>query len=70
MDVTLEVRCMSCAKKFVLEPGDPQYRKLKAGQTKLYVCKTCNNAIQEEAIQSTGIDPKLLDPDGHDKLVP
>lgn len=61
---------MSWAKKFLLEPSDPQYSKMKEGKIKLYICKSCGNSLKEDAIKSTGINPNILDGHGHDKLVP
>jgi hypothetical protein len=62
--------CMLCKKKFDINHGDPQYRKLLAKETKYYVCKSCNTNVKTEAIHSSGIDPESLDPDSFDKLIP
>lgn len=66
----MNVSCMLCTKKFDINYGDPQYRKLLAKETKFYVCKTCNTDVKTEAIHSSGIDPNSLDPDNYDKFVP
>ncbi|MBE1446788.1 uncharacterized protein YlaI [Paenibacillus sp. OAS669] len=63
-------QCFTCNGKFLLDPSDPQYRKVKTKQTKYYVCRSCNSSIQGEAVKQTGLDPKLLDPKGYDKFIP
>lgn len=68
--MSLHVKCMTCKKEYLLDSGDPQYKKLSSGLSKLYICKTCSTAMKEEAIITTGINPNMLDPKGHDKLVP
>jgi len=60
---------MSCRKEFTLTPGDPGYARLKNKQTAYYVCPACNQTMKREAIQSTGIDPDLLDPKKFDRLI-
>lgn len=61
---------MCCSRNYDIDRSDPQYRKLANKETKLYICKLCNTLSQNEAISATGIDPNLLDPNKHDKLVP
>lgn len=68
--MSLEAKCMTCKKTYRLEPADPYYQKLKMNLTKLYICKSCSTAMKEEAVRSTGLNPDMLDPKGHDKLVP
>jgi DNA-directed RNA polymerase subunit RPC12/RpoP len=68
--LSLEAKCMTCRKEYRLEASDPYYPKLKMNLTKLYICKSCSTAMKEEAISSTGLNPGMLDPKGHDKLVP
>jgi uncharacterized protein YlaI len=63
----LEVTCMTCRKKYVIDHRDPQYTKIKRKLTKFYVCKKCNSGLQNEATMITGIGPN--DIDEHDKYV-
>jgi uncharacterized protein YlaI len=64
------VSCMLCKKKFDINQGDSQYRKLLTKATKYYTCKSCNTEVKTEAIHSSGLDPESLDPDHYDKLIP
>lgn len=68
--MSIEAKCMSCGKTFVLDTSDPQYMKLKTKASKQYTCKKCNKVLQEEASNFTGIRPEMLDPKGYDKRVP
>jgi uncharacterized protein YlaI len=68
--LALEAVCMSCSKKTAVDPSESQYTKLKNGLTKLYICKACNERMKQDAVKSTGLDPKMLDPKGYDKLLP
>jgi hypothetical protein len=61
---------MICNKKFDINQGDPQYRKIVAKETKFYICNPCNTNVKTEAIHVSGIDPDSLDPDRYDKLIP
>ncbi|RKN80617.1 hypothetical protein [Paenibacillus ginsengarvi] len=64
----ISARCLTCTKTSVLQPGDPDYGKMKSGPSKLYICKTCKTALKEEAILVTGLNPNVLDP--MEKIVP
>ncbi|WP_127578904.1 hypothetical protein [Paenibacillus koleovorans] len=66
--MSIEANCMTCRKLFRVTPSEPQYYKLKSGQTKLYVCKDCAASLKQEAVQTTGLDPALLDPNKDDKF--
>ena len=66
----MKVSCSMCQKEYELTAKDPQYLKLKRGDTKIYTCKKCNDNLKNEAQQSTGFNPNLVDPDKHDKFIP
>lgn len=66
----MKVVCYMCKKEYEIDGSDPQYRKIKSGESKMYTCKNCNNSIKQEAIKSTGFDPSLMDPDKYDKFIP
>ncbi len=57
----LQTVCILCRKQFTIDSKDPQYYKLKSGQSKSYVCTTCGSSIKKDAVSSTGIDPDQLD---------
>jgi len=64
------VSCMFCTKKFDINQGDSQYRKILQKETKYYICNSCNTDVKREAIHSSGINPESLDPDRYDKFIP
>ncbi|WLR59219.1 hypothetical protein [Guptibacillus hwajinpoensis] len=57
----IETLCFFCKKKFHVKPSDSQFRKLKQNPGASYVCKACNQSMQREAQQSTGIHPDQID---------
>ncbi len=66
----MKATCSMCQKEFEITVSDPQYLKLKRGDTKIYTCKKCNDQLKNEAQQTTGFNPDIVDPDKYDKFVP
>ncbi len=57
----LDTICFFCKNKFTINHSDSQYYKIKKGENKYYICKSCNNSFQQEAINKTGISPDQID---------
>jgi uncharacterized protein YlaI len=62
----LELTCMTCRKKYIIDHRDPLYTKIKQKKTKYYICSKCNSGMQNEAARITGINPN--DIDEHEKF--
>lgn len=57
----MKVVCMFCKKEYSIDSTDPQFAKLSKNKSGLYICKNCNTSLQNESIETTGINPNQID---------
>ncbi|MFD1020854.1 DUF2197 domain-containing protein [Thalassobacillus hwangdonensis] len=57
----IRTNCFFCKKEFEVGASDPQYKKLRANPKASYVCKHCNDSMQKDAQQTTGLNPDMID---------
>ncbi|MFC0524660.1 hypothetical protein ACFFGV_13870 [Pontibacillus salicampi] len=57
----LETNCTFCKKEFTIGPSDSQYYRIRRKPDSRYVCKKCNQSMQQEAQNSTGLKPEDID---------
>ncbi|SET36410.1 hypothetical protein SAMN05421676_104182 [Salinibacillus kushneri] len=62
----LKTQCFFCKKEYTIDSYDTQYKKLKNNPKSYYVCKTCNQSMQNEAKKGSGIN--IDDIDKYDKF--
>lgn len=65
--VLMMVQCMTCKKHSEIDAKHPQYQKLKRGESKFFVCSSCNQNIQGQASAETNIN--VNDLDQHDAIL-
>jgi len=65
----MRVTCLLCRKTYDINESDHQYLRLKNKQSNHYVCKNCNNNLQQEARSNVDYNPSILDPKGFEKLL-
>ncbi|WP_042161216.1 DUF2197 domain-containing protein [Paenibacillus gorillae] len=63
------LKCMFCKKERSIE-SEVQYRAYKDNPAKKYICKECNDSIQNDARKNVDFSPELIDPYKIDKLIP
>ncbi len=57
----LKTICFLCKKEYEIDQTDLQYEKIRKNPKAYYVCKSCNQSMQREAQQKTGLNPDMID---------